>query len=335
MVHVLVSEQVREKSGALIRRKAHDAGSEVVMHVPRELMGPAGDDLLLRVEAGFVSPDVLGDSSKSHLTPAMATFCDLLDKAPNLSWVQIPASGWDRPQFVAWKERGVTLCNATGVAAVAVAQSAITGMLVLARKVPVWMDAQRRKAWEPLRGDREAEILDGSTAVVVGLGAIGQEIARLCRALRMRVVGVSQSGVDRAGVCDDVYPQADINVALSQCDWLLLSCPLTPETKGLFNATRFSKARHGMRLVDVSRGGVVVEDALLDALQRGVVAEAYLDVTEIEPLPVESALWSHSSVLLSPHYAGDFQGRQDKLSRLFCDNVGLYLQGGKLINAVN
>lgn len=333
-LHLLVSERVREAAGARLQEQARRAGGEVVVHVPAELAGPDGAQHLSRIEAGFVSPDVLGDSSKMQLTPEMAAFCGLLDRAPQLAWVQIPASGWDRPQFVAWKQRGVTLCNATGVASVAVAQSAITGMLVLARKVPVWMAAQRRQAWEPLRGEREAAILEDKTAVVVGLGAIGQEIARLCRALRMRVVGVSQSGVDRAGVCDEVYRQGDIDKALQQGDWLLLSCPLTPETEGLFNAERFAQARRGIRLVDVSRGGVVREDALLGALRSGAVAEAYLDVMEVEPLPAHSALWSHPDVLVSPHYAGDFQGRQEKLSRLFCDNVGLSLQGRPLINAV-
>jgi D-2-hydroxyacid dehydrogenase (NADP+) len=333
-LHLLVSPRVREAAGAALAQQARQAGRELQLHTPQALAEPAGAACLPLLEAAFVSPDVLGDSSKTQLTPEMAAFCGLLDRAPALAWVQLPSAGWDRPQFVAWKARGVTLCNASGIASVAVAQSAVAGMLALARHLPQWMQAQRRRAWEPLRGAREPAVLEDKTAVVVGLGAIGQEIARLCRALRMQVIGVSQSGVDKAGVCDEALPQAQLDQALQRCDWLLLSCPLTPQTQGLFDAGRFAQLRRGARLVDVSRGGVVRESALLGALQNGALAAAYLDVMETEPLPPDSPLWSHPAVLVSPHYAGDYQGRQEKLTRLFGDNLGRHLRGEPLINAV-
>ena len=333
-VHLLVSARVRASSGDGLADQALRNGRELRLHTPEELQGPDAAALLARVEAAFISPDVLGDSSKTWLTPEMQAFCGLLDRAPALAWVQLPSAGWDRPQFVGWKSRGVTLCNATGVASVAVAQSAVAGMLALARHLPQWLDAQRRRAWEPLRGEREPDILEGKTAVVVGLGAIGQEIARLCRALRMRVIGVSQSGIDKTGVCDEAHPQSELDAVLGRCDWLLLSCPLTPQTQGLFDARRMARLRRGARLVDVSRGGVVRESALLGALQDGTLAAAYLDVMETEPLQPDSPLWTHPGVLVSPHYAGDFQGRGEKLARLFGENLGRHLRGEALVNAV-
>jgi D-2-hydroxyacid dehydrogenase (NADP+) len=333
-VHLLLSATVRAAVGARLQSQAEALGVALVAHVPGELSGPAGEKALSLIEAAFVSPDVLGDSSKAQLTPEMADFCHLLDRAPSLSWVQIPSSGWDRPQFIAWKRLGITLCNATGIASVAVAQSALAGLLALSRQLPIWMEAQRRRAWEPLRGAREPAILEGQTAVIVGLGAIGQEIARLCRALRMRVVGVSQSGVDHGDVCDEVHRQEHMQRALGEADWLLLSCPLTVETQGLMNTERFGQLKRGAGLVDVSRGGVVPQKALESALDDGTVASAYLDVVEFEPLPPSASLWSRPNVLVSPHYAGDFRGRQEKLAALFCNNVERYLKGQALINPV-
>lgn len=331
--HLLVSEPTRQAIAAELEAICRQAGRRAQLHTP-ESLAAGGDAALAQVGMAFLSPDVLGDSSKTQLTSEMAAFCGLLDRAPALAWVQLPSSGWDRPQFLGWQQRGVTLCNAKGVAAVSVAQSALGGMLALARRMPVWMEAQRRAAWEPLRGEREPEVLEGKTVVVVGLGAIGQEMARLCQALRMRVIGVSESGIDRAGVCHEVQPQTALDTVLPRADWVVLCCPLTPQTKGLFNGARLAAMKRGAQLVDVSRGGVLLEASLLAALDGGQLRAAYLDVFESEPLLPGSRLWTHPAVLVSPHSAGDYQGRQHRLGELFCQNLQRSLRGEPLLNVV-
>lgn len=332
-LHLLTSALVREECLDRLQQLGRAAGRAIAVLTPTDLTAVPSHSAA-RISAAFLSDDVLGDSSKTDLTPEMAAFCGSLDRVEGLQWVQVPSAGVDRPQFLRWLDQGVTVCNAGGVASTAVAQSAIGGMLALARKMPEWMDAQRRQAWEPLRGSRAPAVLEDRCVMVVGLGAIGQEIARLCKALRMHVIGVSRSGADPEGLCDEVVAQDQMDGALARCDWLVLACPLTPATQGLIGAERLARLPRGAAVVDVSRGGVVSGVALDAALAEEHLAGAYLDVFETEPLPAQSPFWRRRNVLVSPHSAGDFSGRHRKLCHLFCTNVQAWLEGRPLRNAL-
>ncbi|GAA4342797.1 hypothetical protein GCM10023144_45150 [Pigmentiphaga soli] len=330
---ILVSREVHDHYGSAIVEafSAPDGSCELL---PVDAGASFGDARLRDVCAGFVSVDVLGESSKDRLTPLMATFCDLLLRAPALSWVQVSSAGVDRPQYQALMRRGVTLTHAGGIASTTVAHSAIAGVLALARELPRWAALQRERRWAPARGADAPQDLDGQTALVVGLGAIGGEVARLCRTLGMRVVGFSRSG-SPVQVCDEVHRIGALDAHLPAADWLILCCPLTPATRHLVGGRQLAGLPRGARIVDVSRGGVADGAALLAALQDGRLAGAYLDVFETEPLPADSPFWSLPNVIVTPHAAGDSRGRADRLVRFFLANARRLARGESLRNVAS
>lgn len=286
------------------------------------------------VEAIYISADVLGESSKDHLTPLMSLFCEIALNAPRLRWLQASSAGLDRPQFQTLLERGVTLTHAGGVAAKTVAHGAIAGLLALGRELPRFMALQRTHRWVPARGADAPTDIGGQTAVVVGLGAIGQEIIRLCHALDLSVIGFNRRGNPPENLNIEAYPVSQIEHHIDKADWLILSCPLTRETRHLIGAELLTRLKPTTRLVDVSRGGVVDSRHLLAALQRNALAGAYLDVFETEPLPADSPFWDLPNVIITPHAAGDSTGRSKKLNELFTKNLARFIAGEPLINAV-
>jgi phosphoglycerate dehydrogenase-like enzyme len=205
-------------------------------------------------------------------------------------------------------------------------------MLMLSRGFPRWLDAQRRAAWEP---HAEAEIpgdLRGQTLLVFGLGAIGNEIARLARALGLHVIGVRRSPATAEDAVDALHPPARLRDLLPCADWLALACALTDETRGVIDAEALALLPRGARVLNVSRGGVVDEPALIDALRDGRLAGAYLDVTAEEPLPPASPLWTLPNVIVTPHNASVSRGNEARQSALFLQNLVRYGRGQPLLN---
>jgi len=286
------------------------------------------------IEGIYISVDVLGESSKDQLTPLMSLFCEIALNAPRLRWLQASSAGLDRPQFQTLLERGVTLTHAGGVAAKTVAQAAITGLLALGRELPKFMALQGAHRWAPARGTDAPYDIGGQTAIVVGLGAIGQEIVRLCQALDITVIGFNRQGKTPENLDIEAYSVSQIGHYLDKADWLILSCPLTTETHHLIGAEQLSRLKPNAHLIDVSRGGVVNTQHLLMALQRNAFAGAYLDVFETEPLPIDSPFWDLPNVIITPHAAGDSKGRGQKLTDLFIRNLKRFIADESLINSV-
>jgi phosphoglycerate dehydrogenase-like enzyme len=216
-----------------------------------------------------------------------------------------------------------------------VAQTAVAGLLALARGFPRIAAAQRRREWRPLSRDAEPRDLAGQTALVVGTGPIGQEIGRLCRALGLRTVGVRRNAVAGAPPgFDGVLGFDALPAALPRADWLVLACPLTATTRGLVDAGALALLPRGAHLVNVARGGVVVEADLLAALRSGRVAGAFLDVFAAEPLPPDSPFWDLPDVIVSPHSAAASDGLADRVAAVFCENLGRWRRGEPLRNLV-
>lgn len=258
-------------------------------------------------------------------------FFGILLRAPRLRWLHVPNAGVDHPIFGTLRQRGVVLTTSSGASAVPVAQSVMAAVLAFARGLPQWMAAQREKVWRPL-GEQRPD-LEGQTMAVVGLGAIGREVARLARALGLRVVAV-RSAPRPAPEADEVVPVSALDALLPRIDWLVLTCPLTPQTTGLIDATRLRRLPAHARLVNVSRGAVIDEAALVEALRQGRVAGAYLDVFVDEPLPSDSPLWDLPNVILSPHDAAGASGNRRRVSELFLDNLERWAAGKPLRNVV-
>lgn len=258
-------------------------------------------------------------------------FAEVLEKAPQLEWLQICASGVDRPLYRTLSERGVRLTNAAGVNASAVAQSAVAGMLALARAVPQWVKAQREHRWQPLRGDLTPSDLADGHAVVVGTGAIGAAIARALRAFDMRVTGIRRSR-EPHGYFDQILTFDQLDRVMPVADWIILACPLTDATLRLIDARRLRMLSPSAKLVNVARGAVLDEEALIQALQEERLSGAYLDVFTTEPLSADSPLWDMERVLISSHSAGSFVRHQEKLMDLFIQNLSLFLEKSVLRN---
>ncbi|WP_431272405.1 D-2-hydroxyacid dehydrogenase [Dankookia sp. P2] len=193
--------------------------------------------------------------------------------------------------------------------------------------------AQARHAWEPLYAEPEPREVEGQTALVIGTGPIGQEIGRLCRAFGLRTVGIRRDAA--AGPppgFDAVAGFAALPDMLPRTDWLLLACPLTETTRGLIDARALALLPPGRHLINVSRGGVVEEPALLEALRSGHLAGAFLDVFTMEPLPQESPFWDLPNVIVSPHSAAASDGLPERVAAIFCENLRRYRSGEPLRN---
>ena len=259
-------------------------------------------------------------------------FFGVLLRAPRLRWFHVPNAGVDHPAFQSLLERGVVLTTSAGANAVAVAHSVWAAVLAFARGMPHWLEAQRSKRWQPLGENRRD--LKGQIMVIVGFGSIGREVARLARSCGLRVVAVRRQARAEEFV-DECVPLEAIDSVLPRADWLVLTCPLTERTRGLIDAERLRCLPASAYVINVSRGAVLDEQALIAALRARRLAGAYLDVFVEEPLPESSPLWELDNVILSPHDAAGATGNRQRVNELFLENFERWLAGGELRNRVS
>ena len=286
-----------------------------------------GDDF----DLAFVSRDVTGQSTKHEVLPATQNFYDLLRGGTGLQWVHIHSAGADRPIYSELRARGVQISTSSGANAEVVAQTALAGLLALARRFPQLMAAQQTRRWAPLVGEGQApRDLAGQTAVIVGWGPIGRRIAAFLRLLGLRVVVARHSSAPAPEEGVEMVSLAQLPAVLPHADWLLLACPLTPQTRALVDARMLALLPAGACLVNVARGEVVVEADVIAALQSGQLGGAYLDVFEHEPLGSASPLWSLPNVIVTPHSAGHSDGNQQRVSALFLANLARWHAGQPL-----
>jgi phosphoglycerate dehydrogenase-like enzyme len=258
--------------------------------------------------------------------------------ARKLEWLHSTAAGVAQLMYPELRASGIAVTNASGVHAVPIAEHVIGLLLALARRLPSAFRHQAARHWgqqeiwdEPVR-PRE---LRGATLVVVGLGAIGREVARLARGLGMRVTAVTRSGQDAAGVADRVAPASMLDALLPEADFVVLAAPETPETHQLMNAARLARMKREAYLVNVARGSLVEESALVTALREHQIAGAALDVAGEEPLPESSPLWTLENCILTPHLSGATDSLWDRQAELLCDNLDRWFSERELRNRVD
>ena len=328
-MRILLSDAAAERHGNAIRAAVPDAD---LVPVPAEGTPPG----TAGIEVAFVSRDLFVGGTRHLLTPRFRRFVELVLAAPDLRWVQAFSAGTDLHVYQDMLARGLLLTSAAGASAPTVAQTAVAGLLALARGFPRIVAAQRRREWRPLSRDgAEPRDLAGQTALVVGTGPIGQEVGRLCRALGLRTVGVRRNAAAGAPPgFDEAAGFADLSEKLPRADWLVLACPLTATTRGFIDAEALALLPPGAHLVNVARGGVVVEADLLAALESGRVAGAFLDVFTAEPLPPDSPFWDLPNVIVSPHSAAASDGLAERVAAVFCENLGRWRRGEPLRNLV-
>ncbi|TDH63370.1 D-2-hydroxyacid dehydrogenase [Dankookia rubra] len=325
-MRILISDIGAARHGGRIRDAVPEA--ELVPVAPEGALPDAAG-----IEVAFVTRDLFVGGTRHRLNPRFLRFIDLLKAAPALRWVQTFSAGTDMAVYQEMLARGLLLTNSTGASAPAVAQTAVTGLLALARQFPRIAAAQARHAWEPLYAEPEPREVEGQAALIIGTGPIGQEIARLCRAFGLRTIGIRRDAA--AGPppgFDAVAGFAALPDLLPRTDWLLLACPLTETTRGLIDARALALLPPGRHLINVSRGGVVDEAALLAVLRSGHLAGAFLDVFMMEPLPQDSPFWNLPNVIVSPHSAAASDGLPARVAAIFCDNLRRYRTGEPLRN---
>ena len=247
----------------------------------------------------------------------------LLERAPRLRFIQSVSAGTDQYDRAKLGERAIRLASARGVNARAVSEHAMALILAMARKLPEARDHQAKHSWRGMISDiaeREDEV-GGKTLLIVGLGDIGSRLARLAKAFGLRVVGLKRNPAAGGEAADSVHAIADLKGLLPEADFVVLTCPLNPETERLIDAGAFARMKKSAYLVNAARGGCVDEPALVKALQERRIAGAALDVTAEEPLPASSALWEMANVLITPHTAGETRKYEDNVLDILVDNL--------------
>jgi D-2-hydroxyacid dehydrogenase (NADP+) len=261
---------------------------------------------------------------------------ELIAAAPRLAFIQSISAGTDQYSRDALRAAGIRLASAQGVNERAVAEHAIALILSMARRIPEARDNQAARKWRGAIGDlsqREDE-LGGKTLVIFGMGRIGARLATLAKAFDMRVIGVRQDPAKGGGMADEVVAEEALFDVLPQADFVVLTCPLTPRTENLIDAKALAAMKPSAYLVNVARGKVVNEAALLEALGEGRIAGAALDCVREEPLPASSPLWVTANVLITPHVAGETRRYEENVIDLLLENVGRLRRGEPLKNEV-
>ncbi|MET0508728.1 MAG: D-2-hydroxyacid dehydrogenase [Burkholderiaceae bacterium] len=320
-LRILLSLAARDRWGARIERTVADADGRPVTFVAP---APGAD-----AEIALVSREITGLSTKHHVLPDTQRFYDALLGAPSLRWVHVHSAGADRPVYVELVRRGLALTTSSGSNAAVVAQTALAGMLALARHFPQLIAAQREHAWRPQMGADSPRDLQSQTALVVGWGPIGQTIGAVLLILGLRLLVARSSAVVAAGA-ERTVTFEDVSAVLPQVDWLILACPLTDRTRHLVDAAALARLPAGARLVNVARGDVVDEPALIAALQARQLAGAYLDVYAHEPLAADSPIWDLPNVIATPHSAGFSDGNAERVAAMFLANLEAWCRGRPL-----
>ncbi|SIR26172.1 Phosphoglycerate dehydrogenase [Haladaptatus litoreus] len=255
---------------------------------------------------------------------------DLLDSATSLRWVQVLSAGVDQYDQDALEARDIALTNASGVHAEPIAEQVLWFLLTFERRLHVGVRQQSRGVWERFEGGE----LRGKTLGIIGVGAIGTRVAELGSGLGMTVLGTKRTVETAPTVLDDCFAADDHHEVLRRADYVVLACPLTDETEGLLGSEEFRLMPSDAVLVNIARGDVVDEDALIRALQYRLIRGAGLDVFSTEPLPSDSPLWNLSNAVLTPHMAGSTPHKAERWQDIIVENYEV-LASDKVDEMVN
>lgn len=254
---------------------------------------------------------------------------DFVDRAPRLAFIQSVSAGTDQFDRASLRARGIRLASAQGVNERGVAEHATGLVLTLTRHLHLARDRQARRTWRGIIPDptaREIEV-NGLTMLVVGLGRIGTRVATVARALGMRVTGVRRRPAEPGEPVEEVFPPGRLAEALAEADVVVLTCPHTPETDRLIDAAALAAMKPSAYLVNVARGRVVDQDALVAALDGGRIAGAGLDCFVDEPLPADSPLWAMPNVVVTPHSGGETRRYEAGVAAILAENLGRLARG--------
>jgi phosphoglycerate dehydrogenase-like enzyme len=256
----------------------------------------------------------------------------ILREAPRLRWIHSGKAGVEDLLIPELVESDIVLTNGAGAPKRPIAETVLGYILMDTKQALAHLASQREGKWQ----HEEHRELTGLTVAILGLGSIGLEIARLCRLLDMRVIGTKRnvSGEPLPNV-DQVFPSSSQNECVSQADYVVVAAALTPETREMVNASTFAAMRPDAVLINIARGGLIDQRAIVDALRTKRIRFAYLDVHEPEPLPPDSPFWNLPNVVITPHNSPNSQRLIENMTYIFVDNFRRFCEGNPLLNVVN
>jgi phosphoglycerate dehydrogenase-like enzyme len=256
-----------------------------------------------------------------------------VSRAANLRWLQLTSAGVPPDLCTLARQRGITVTNLAGLYGSAIAEHALALMVMLARNLHIALRNQGERKWDRSVAGTMSD-LQGRTLAIIGLGSIGRGIARLARAYGMRVVGCRRTDRPTLHV-DRLYRCREMHAMLAEADYVAVAAPMTAQTEGMLGPAEFAAMKRGVVYINVSRGGIAQEPALLEALRSGQVAAVGLDVFAVEPLPPDHPLWTMPQVIISPHYSGETINLSARPAERFARNVRAWLAPGELEGVVN
>ena len=282
------------------------------------------DEKLLDSVNAFTPDIVFSVRSGGNVFPRAA-----LVESPSVKWVSNAGSGVNH--LMPWNPEQVTVTNSAGVAADMMAEFALGIMLHFSLDINGLQRDRKRKHWQL---NRLVEPIQNKTVVILGLGKTGQALARKSKSMGMNVHGV-RANPKPTDCVDQVFQTTELKQALKLADYVVVCLPLLDSTQGLLGAGEFDYFKENAVLIDLSRGGIVQEQALIDALKHNKIAGAGLDVFETEPLPDNNPLWSFENVVISPHCSSVYDGWEKVSAQMFVDNLSRWRRGDALMNIVD
>ena len=276
-----------------------------------------------------------GDPLHAHIADVEILFGhigdDAMSEANALQWTHQPHAGVEGFMYPAFKASDVMLTNCRGLYGTQIAEHAFALLLSLTRQIPAQLEFMKTKHWERV----PCIELAGMTMGILGLGGIGRAIAARARPFEFEIVAADVEPIDKPDTVSELFGLDELATFLAQTNILMVCCPSTPETHKLLSHAQFDQMPNGSYIVNVSRGKVVDEEALIVALRSGKLAGAGLDVTYTEPCPPENPLWEQENVILTSHSAGASQHIRRRAMQLFIDNLHRYVAGEPLVNVVD
>lgn len=258
--------------------------------------------------------------------------------AKRLKWVHSTAAGVAQLMYPELRDSGIVVTNASGIFSVPMAEHTMGLILALARNFPDSVRFQDQSAWgQQQLWDKPQHLTEINSRIllIVGFGSIGRELARRAKAFGMRVWGVTRSGRGDTTLAERIVPVARLDEVLAEADYVVIAAPETAETKHLMGAAQLVRMKRTARLLNVGRGSLVDESALVNALQGGQIAGAALDVTGTEPLPAESPLWKAPNLFITPHTSAISERLWDRETALLLDLLERWFGGRDMTNVVN
>lgn len=261
-----------------------------------------------------------------------------LTAARKLKWIHSTAAGVAQLMYPELRDSGIVVTNPSGIFSVPMAEHTTGLLLALARNFPDSVRQQDRAHWSQQElWDKPQHLieLNGQVLLIVGFGSIGREVAKRARAFDMRVWGVTRSGTGDLTHAEKILAAKDLHEALPDADFVLIAAPETAETRHLIGAPQIAQMKRGARLINVGRGSLLDEAALIQALKSGALGGAALDVTRVEPLPVESPLWKMPNLMITPHTSGVSDRLWHRQTAILMDLLERWFDGRELFNLVD